>query len=406
MKTMTRTDQSTASTSDHPVTLLVAFELGDRTWKLGFTTGIGQRPRVRQMPAGAVDRVLDEVTRAKARLGVPVEAPVVSCYEAGRDGFWLHRYLVAQGVTNYVVDSASIEVPRRARRAKTDKLDLAGLLRLLARYEAGDRGAWRVVRVPSVAAEDARHLERSWATVQAERTRVINRLKGLLTTAGVRLRLNATFCARLATARLWDGTLLPAGLQARLRQSWAQLEFLNAQRQALQTARAAQELAPTTATGRAVTALQTVTGIGPIGACVLATEIFGWRQIRNGRELGALVGLVPAPFQSGETSYDLGITRAGNKHVRRVMVQLAWSWLRYQPHSALAQWYQRRFGDGGRRMRRIGIVALARKLLIALWRLVEGDVLPEGAVVKASAHEARFCLRAARAPELVCVPVG
>ena len=382
MTTMTRSDQSTASMSTHPLTLFVAFELGERPWKLGFTTGLGQRPRVRQIPAGAVDRVLAEVTRAKVRVGVPVAAPVVSCYEAGRDGFWLHRYLVAQGVTNYVVDSSSIEVPRRARRAKTDKLDLVSLLRLLARYVAGDRGAWRVVRVPSVAAEDARHAERSWATVQAERTRVINRLKGVLTTAGVRLRLDASFLERLATARLWDGTLVPSGLQARLRRSWAQLAFLTEQRQAL---KAAQELDATTATGRAVTALQTVTGIGPIGAWVLATEIFGWRQIRNGRELGALVGLVPAPFQSGETSHDLGITRAGNKHVRRVMVQLAWSWLRYQPNSALAQWYQRRFGDGGRRMRRIGIVALARKLLIALWRLVKDSVIPEGAVVKAPA---------------------
>ena len=363
MTTMTRVDQSTASmTDDQPVTLLLALELGERTWKLGFTTGIGQRPRVRQIPAGAVDRLLAEVTRAKARLGVPAAAPVVSCYEAGRDGFWLHRSLMAQGVTNHVVDSSSIEVPRRARRAKTDKLDLASLLRLLARYLAGDRGAWWV---PSVAAEDARHGERSWATVQADRTRIINRLKGLLTTAGVRLRLDATFLERLATVCLWDGTRVPPGLQTRLRQSWAQLAFLNEQRRALQRVR----------------------GIGPIGTWVLATEIFGWRQIRNGRELGALVGLVPAPFQSGEISHDLGITRAGSKHVRRVMVQLAWSWLRYQPESALAQWYHRRFGDGGRRMRRIGIVALARKLLIALWRLVEDGVIPEGAVVKASAHE-------------------
>ena len=151
MKTMTRVDQSTVSMNDQPVTVLLALELGERTWKLGFTTGIGQRPRVRQIPAGAVDRLLAEVTRAKARLGVPAAAPVVSCYEAGRDGFWLHRSLMAQGVTNHVVDSSSIEVPRRARRAKTDKLDLASLLRLLARYLAGsvnltsagaDEGEW------------------------------------------------------------------------------------------------------------------------------------------------------------------------------------------------------------------------------------------------------------------------
>ena len=386
MKTMTRVDQSPVSMNDQPVTVLLALELGERTWKLGFTTGIGQRPRVRQIPAGAVGRLHAEITRAKTRLGVPADALVVSCYEAGRDGFWLHRYLLAHAVTNHVVDSSSIEVPRRARRAKTDKLDLASLLRLLARYVAGDRGAWRVVRVPSVAAEDARHGERHWATVQAERTRVINRLKGLLTTAGVRLRLDATFLERLATVRLWDGTLVPPGLQTRLRQSWAQLAFLNEQRRELKASRAAQVPDPTTATGRAVAALQMVRGIGPIGTWVLATEIFGWRQIRNGRELGALVGLVPAPFQSGETSHDLGITRAGNKHVRRVMVQLAWSWLRYQPASALAQWYHRRFGAGGRRMRRIGIVALARKLLIALWRLVEDGVIPDGAVVTAPAH--------------------
>ena len=178
---------------------------------------------------------------------------------------------------------------------------------------------------------------------------------------------------------------MPPGLLARLQQSWAHLAFLNEQRRALKRARTRRVPDPRTATGRAVRALQTPVGVGPIGAWVLATEIFGWRQIRNGRELGALVGLGPAPFQSGETSHDLGITRAGNKHVRRLMVQLAWSWLRFQPQSALAQWYQRRFGGGSRRLRRIGIVALARKLLIALWRLVKDGVIPEGAVVQAIA---------------------
>lgn len=138
-------------------------------------------------------------------------------------------------------------------------------------------------------------------------------------------------------------------------------------------------------TGRYVDRLPTLRGIGPIGAWVLTTEIFGWRAIQNRRELGALVGLVPAPYQSGETARDQGITRAGNKHVRRLMVQLAWSWLHYQPDSALAQWYRRRFGDGSRRVRRIGIVALARKLLITLWRYVEHGAIPEGAIVKGQA---------------------
>lgn len=383
MMTMTRTQESTAPTITSPINLLLAFELGERTWKLGFSTGLGQRPRVRQVAAGAVKQVLEEIERAKVRLKLPADTPVMSCYEAGRDGFWLHRYLVAQGITNHVADSSSIEVNRRARRAKTDRLDLAGLLNLLARYLHGDRRVWRVVRVPSVEEEDARQLHRTWETVQQDRTRLINRLKGLLTTVGVRVRLDVDFLTRLQTARLWDGAPLPDGITRRLTGVWKQLEFLDTQLEDLEAARTA--LAPDreTTTGRYVAMLPTLRAIGPIGAWVLATEIFGWRQIRNGRQLGALVGLVPAPYQSGETAHDQGITRAGNKHVRRLMVQLAWSWLRYQPTSALSRWYQERFGGGGRRMRRIGIVALARKLLIALWRYVETGTVPDGATLKA-----------------------
>jgi len=382
MTTMTRTSESIALPPTTSINLLLAFELGERSWKLGFTTGLGQRPRIRQVPAGAVDQVREEIARAKGRLQLPAETAVISCYEAGRDGFWLHRYLIAHGVTNHVVDSSSIEVNRRARRATTDRLDLGGLLSLLARYLAGDRRVWRVVRVPSVADEDARQLHRTWETVQQDRTRLINRLKGLLTSVGVRLRLDDDVERRLATARLWDETPVPTGLKARLTRVWAQLELLTAQLEELETARTKLTVDPETAMGRYVTRLPTLRGVGPIGAWVLATEIFGWRQIQNARQLGGLVGLVPAPYQSGETSHDQGITRAGNKHVRRLMVQLAWSWLRYQSTSALAQWYQRQFGKGSRRLRRIGIVALARKLLIALWRYVEQGQIPDGAIVK------------------------
>jgi transposase len=380
MMTTTRTQQSTAPAT--PTALLLAFELGERVWKLGFSTGMGQRPRIRQIAAGAVDRVLEEIARAKSRLKVPAEAPVVSCYEAGRDGFWLHRWLLAQSVTNHVVDSSSIEVNRRARRAKTDRLDLAGLLNLLARYRLGDPRVWRVVRVPSVAEEDARQLHRTWESVQQDRSRLICRLHGLLVTQGLRLRIAADFLQRLETARLWDGTPVPKGLQQRIVRVWAQLTLANGQLEELAAARDALVPDRQTATGRYVDGLPTLRGIGPIGAWVLATEIFGWRQIQNRRQLGALVGLVPAPYQSGDTSHDQGITRAGNRHVRRLMVQLAWSWVRYQPDSALAAWYQRRFGRGSKRMRRIGIVALARKLLIALWRYVEHGELPEGAILK------------------------
>lgn len=383
MKTTTYETQCTAATPLPTVPLLLAFELGERTWKVGMTTGLGQRPRVRQVPAGAVDQVLDEIARAKRRLKVPVGTPVLSCYEAGRDGFWLHRYLVAHGVTNHVVDSSSIEVTRRAHHAKTDNLDLAGLLNLLARYVAGDRRGWRVVRVPTVADEDARQQHRTWETVQKDRTRVLCRLRGLLITQGLRIGTTSDFLRQLETMRLWDGAPVPAGLKARLTCVWQQLELLNAQLAELETARRHRAVDPSTTLGRYVHALPTLRGIGSLGAWVLATELFGWRAIQNARQLGALVGLVPAPYQSGATRRDHGITRAGNKHVRRLLVQLAWSWRRYQPTSALTQWYERRFGRGSPRLRRIGIVALARKLLITLWRYVDQGEMPEGAIVKA-----------------------
>jgi transposase len=363
--------------------LLLAFELGERTWKLGFTTGFGQPPRLRHIPARATDRLLEEIARAKARFRVPADGLVISCYEAGREGFWLHRWLLAHGVTNHVIDSSSIEVNRRARRAKTDRLDLGGLLTLLARHAQGDRRVWRVVRVPSVAEEDARHLHRTRETVQQDRTRLINRLKGLMLTQGLALTVDASFPTALETARVWDGTLIPSGLKARLNRAWAQLVFLNDELEHVDAEREAVTVDPQTALGRYVQALPTLRGIGPVGTWTLATEIFGWRQIHNRRQLGGLVGLVPAPYQSGESMRDQGITRAGNRHVRRLIVQLAWGWVRYQPDSALTQWFQRRFGrSGSRRLRRIGIVALARKLLIALWRYVEHGELPEGALVK------------------------
>ena len=259
MTTMTRTSESTAT----PACLLLAFELSERTWKLGFTVGRGQRPRVRQIAAGALDRLTEEVARAKSRWRLTADAPVVSCYEAGREGFWLHRYLVAQGITNAVVDSSSIEVNRRARRAKTDGLDLVGLLSLLERYVAGERRVWHVVRVPSVDEEDARHLHRLRETLQQERTRLMNRLHGLLTTQGLTVPLRADFLDRVAAVRLWDGTPVPAGLQQRLGRVWAQLVFLNEQLADVDETRAALATDPETVSGRCVTQLQTLQGSAP-----------------------------------------------------------------------------------------------------------------------------------------------
>ena len=252
---------------------------------------------------------------------------------------------------------------------------------LLARFVQGERRLWHVVRVPSVPEEDARHLPRTIEAVTQHRTRLINRVKGLLATHGVRCRVDADFLRTIGEVRLWDGSL-PPGLNERLRCEWAQLEHLSQQLRALKAARTKRQRDLTTTQGRTMTQLLRVRGVGPTRATVLTAEIFGWRQIRNRRQLGALVGLVPAPYQSGEMHRDQGITRAGNTHARHVIMQVAWGWVRHQPHRALTQWYQHRFGGGGKRVQRIGIVAQARKLLIALWRYLERGVIPDGAQLK------------------------
>jgi transposase len=274
-------------------------------------------------------------------------------------------------------------VNRRAKRTKTDRLDLAGLLALLARYVWGDRRAWRVVRVPTVAQEDARHWHRSRETIQRDRSRVINRIKALLATLGIRVALRRDFLQQVDAARLRDGQPVPPGARFRLDLEWTQLQALTGQLRALDRASATAALEP--ATAAAARKLERVRAIGPMIARVLATEIFGWRQIRNPRELGALVGLVPGRYQSGETTRDLGMTRAGNAHVRRVTGELALLWLQFQPRSALARWYRQRFDGASKRIRRIGLVALARKLLVALWRYVERGTVPDGAVLKSTA---------------------
>jgi len=328
--------------------------------------------------------VLRAIGAMKERLGLPPECRVVSCYEAGRAGFWLHRFLVANGVENLVVDSSSIEVSRRRRRAKTDRLDGESLLDLLLRHLAGSRKkVWSVVRVPTVEQEDRRHLHRELMSAKRDRTRVTNRMKGLLANQGLALDLKRDVPAQLAALRQWDGSPLPAGLAARLAREWERvalftelIERLEAERREL--LRAAKD--PVVA--KAVQ-LNTLRGIGVNSAWLYVMELFGWRELRNRREVGAIVGLSPTPHDSGYSVRERGMSKAGNRHVRAMAIEIAWGWLRFQPNSELSKWYQRRFGSGSKRVRKIGIVALARKLMIALWRFLETGVVPEGAELKA-----------------------
>lgn len=363
--------------------LHLAFELGQARWKLGFTIGLGQRPRVRTIAARDVQQLSQEIARGKERFGLPPDVRVVSCYEAGREGFWLHRWLVAHGVANHVVDSASIEVNRRKRRAKSDRLDVGALLRQLIRYLAGEPKVWSVVRVPPVAEEDRRQLHRELLTAKRDRTRVTNRMKGLLANQGVVVEVGRDFLAELAVIELWDGTGLLPGLRARLEREWAKVALLTAQIRQLEGERAEAIRRDPAPAVELVRQLLRLRGIGENSAWLYVMEFFGWRAFRNRREVGGLAGLTPTPYQSGELRREQGIAKAGNRYIRAMAIEIAWGWLRFQPESALSRWYEERFGQGSSRIRRIGIVALARRLLVELWRYLETGALPEGAVLTA-----------------------
>ena len=334
------------------------------------------------MTARHHEHVLDEIAQAKRRLGLPETAPVVSCYEAGREGFWLHRFLQGHGITNHVVDSSSIEVNRRRRRAKSDGLDVRKLLSMLMRYEQGEREVWRVVHVPSVEAEDQRHLHRDLETLKQERASTTTRIKGLLSSQGVKLASLTKLPEQLDALRLWDGSPIPSGLRRRLLRVYAHHQFLSEQIAALEAERRALLQTSQEASIEKIRKLMHLKGIGINGAWLLVMEFFGWRALKNRREVGGLAGLTPTPYQSGASAREQGITKSGNRHVRWMTTELAWSWVRYQPESALSCWFRERFGGGGKRLRRIGIVAVARKLLIALWRFLETGLLPQGAELK------------------------
>jgi transposase len=373
----------TTTRSEHSVgdaVLYVAFELGKKDWKLAVTSGFGVAPWVRTVEAGdltAVTRVLDQ---ARARLGVPAPARVVSCYEAGRDGFWIHRALTTLGLVNRVVDSSSIEVNRRARRTKTDRIDAIKLVVMLVRVCAGDRHTWREVRVPAEAAEAARHGSRERTALTKERTRLRNQIDSWLATWGCVVSQRGRQAEGWwSTARDWQNAVLPAAVQARIARATARLALLAEQLAALDAHQAATiaAAAPMTAAARLVQ----LKGVATTSATVLLEEGLEWRAFRNRREVGGLLGYAPTHYNSGAATRDQGISRAGNAPLQAISLQLAWNWVRWQPASAITLWYRARFGDG-RRARRIGIVAVARKVLIALWRYVTTGVMPTGAILK------------------------
>jgi transposase len=358
--------------------LYISFELGDKKWLLSISDGSQGGISRYAVAAGDTTAVARCLARAGERFKTASKATLHSCYEAGRDGWWLHRWLTNLGVDSIVVDASSIEVNRRARRAKTDRLDADKLLMMLIRHHRGER-VWSVLREPSQADEDARRVQRELQRLTHERTAHTNRIGSLLVLHN--LRPSVAIGGR-DWARWWEQNHDQLGpkLCEEIERELARLKVVKDQTCQIEAARR-EEL--TDGKRPLVAQLMRLRAVGVQSAWMLVHEVFGWRRFANRRELAGYLGLAPTPYASGDSEIEQGISKSGNPRVRAVLVEVAWGWLRLQPSSALTQWFTRRFAGHGSRMRRVGIVALTRRLAIALWRYLEHGEIPAGARLKA-----------------------
>ena len=384
---MTKLDRTDTPTTDEYATVYVAFELSKAKWKLGVMLP-GSEKMSRYTIAGGDLAVLAArlaaVQAKAARTGKPVR--IVSCYEAGFDGHWLHRWLTDQGVINHEIDPASIQVNRRARRAKTDRIDLEQLMRALLAYRRGEPRVCSIVHVPTVEDEDRKRRNRERGRLLKERTAHTNRIKGLLHAQGIRdvMPLKPGFVETLEGLRTGDGRPLPRRCKEEIVREHARLILVSKQLAALEAdSRAEQRAAAPGSAEAKIVQLAQLKGIGPVGGQGLVNEVF-YRSFDNRRQLGSYFGLTGMPYDSGERRRDQGISKAGNHRARELAIELAWLWLTHQPGSELSRWFRERVRDIKGRIRRIAIVALARKLMVALWRYLETGVVPSGAVLRPS----------------------
>jgi transposase len=373
-----------ATAFDHDSTLVVALELSGKSWELGAVVpGVARRPR-RQLAPRDLPGVAVSLERWKAEAAVAgrVVGRVVLTYEAGRDGFWIARWLMARGIEVHVMHPASVPVPRRSRRAKTDRIDLDMLLRTLLAWLRGEPRVCAMAQVPSEADEALRRPGRERERLVGERVQLENRMENLLClygVAGFKPRLKKAE-AQLEALRAFDGAPLPASTMTELRRLMArhrlaseQLREIEAERDQVMT------VAKPDRAERKIQLLVRFYGFGIETATGLVREMLGTRTFRDRRAVAAFPGLAGTPFQSGGMEREQGIGKSGNARVRRLLMQLAWRWTRFQPESALTRWFVARTAGAGGRIRKIMIVALARKLLIAIWRFLETGVVPEGA---------------------------
>lgn len=366
----------------------VSLELASGKWKLALQDGKRSNATIRtvddETPAARLDAALAEVDRIKVKWGLPPTMRTVFLYEAGQDAFWIARHLIGLGHEALVCDPASLLVKRHARRAKTDRLDAIALVTTLRAWMNGERDRMRVVRIPSVEDEARRQLVRDRGELQREALQHLDRIRKLLRTVGCWESVGDDIGARLAggQVRCHDGQPLPKELRERLVREAERLAFAERQLTALEADLVKQ--LPQASQAR-VARLQKLRGVGPVGAVRLVLELF-WRDFQNRKQVGAAVGLVPQPYDSGESRVDQGISKQGNRRVRSLLIEMGWFWLRYQPDSAISRWFAAFTGGGqSKRTKRVAIVAVARRLVIALWRYLEHGVLPDGARLKVKA---------------------
>ncbi len=365
--------------------LAVSLELASAKWKMALHDGQRENAAIRTVdadePASRLQQVLIEIAKIKAKWELPESIRVVVLYEAGQDGFWIARALESHGVEALICDPASLLVARHARRAKTDRLDAIALVSALRAWLGGKRDAMRVIRIPSLEAEEQRHLVRDRGELQKEEMQHRDRVRKLLRTVGSWERVGDDFAERLAQGaiRCYDGTALPQHLQERLERECVRLSLVAQQFKALEKDLIKQ--LPEAVQAK-VSKLQRLRAVGKVGSERLVLELF-WRKFNDRRQVAAAVGLVPQPFDSGNSHADQGISKQGNRRVRSLLIEMSWFWLRYQPTSAISRWFaERTMGSKSKRGRRIAIVAVARRLVIALWRYLEHGVVPEGAELK------------------------
>jgi transposase len=367
--------------------IFVSLELSRSTWLVtSLSPGGGEKMSKHSLRSGDIAGLLQLFgrLREKAQVRTGKTFPIITIQEAGLDGFWVHRVL-EESVESHVVDAASILTSRRRRKAKTDRIDGESLLRTLLAYKRGEPRVCAMVRAPTPEEEDRRRLCRERKTLVAERVEHVNRIKGLLFAQGVSdyQPLGRDRRRRLDELTTGDGRALPPRLKAQIARELDRLELLLGQLKAVEAERDALLEPANEEVPEPVTTLTRLRGIGPEFAAVLWLEGL-FRPFGNRRQVAAYAGLAPTPWQSGSVQHEQGVSKSGNPRLRATMVELAWLWLRYQPTSALSLWFKERVKCNGGRGKKTTIVALARKLLVALWKLVSNGVVIEGAVMKAA----------------------